>query len=46
MNDDFIVPVYVVIDTVMQALDHQTHRLAHILGHAPAVPRDDPGLRS
>ena len=30
MNDDFIVPVYVVIDTVMQALDHRSHRLAHI----------------
>ena len=30
MNDDFIVPVYVVIDTVMQALDRQTHRLARI----------------
>ena len=30
MNDDFIVTAYVVIDTVMQALGHQTHRLAHI----------------
>ena len=30
MNDDFIVPVYVVIDTVLQALEHQTHCLAHI----------------
>ncbi len=30
MNDDFIVPVYVVIDTVMQALDHRSHRLAQI----------------
>ncbi len=30
MNDDFIVPVYVVIDSVMQALDHRTHCLAHI----------------
>ena len=30
MNDDFIVPGYVVIDTVMQALDHHSHRLAHI----------------
>ena len=30
MNDDCIVTAYVVIDTVMQALDHQTHCLAHI----------------
>src|SRR5918998_1655253 len=30
MNDDFIVPVYVVIDTVMRASDHRSHRLAHI----------------
>src|SRR5215213_699377 len=30
MNDDFIVPVYVVIDEVMQALGHHTHCLAHI----------------
>src|SRR5215211_5018849 len=29
MNDDFIVSVYVVIDTVLQALDHRSHRLAH-----------------
>ena len=30
MNDDFIVTVYVVIDTVMRASDHRSHRLAHI----------------
>ncbi len=30
MNDDLIVTAYVVIDTVLQALDHQTHGLAHI----------------
>ena len=30
MNDDFIVPVYVVLDTVMQALDQHTHCRAHI----------------
>ena len=29
MNDDFIVTAYVVIDTVLQALGHQTHCLAH-----------------
>jgi hypothetical protein len=30
MTDDVIVPVSVVIDTVLQALEHQTHRLAHL----------------
>ena len=30
MNDDFIVPVYVVSDTVMQALGHRSHRLARV----------------
>jgi hypothetical protein len=30
MNDDFIVTVYVVIDEVMQALDHHSHGLAHV----------------
>ncbi len=30
MNDDLIVTIYVVIDEVMQALAHRSHRLAHI----------------
>ncbi len=30
MNDDFIVPVYVVIDETMRALAHRSHPLAQI----------------
>ena len=30
MNDDFIVPVYVVIDETMRALDHRGHSSAQI----------------
>lgn len=30
MNDDFIVPVYVVIDETLRALDHRSHPLAQI----------------
>jgi len=28
MNDDFIVPVYVVIDETMRVLEHRSHPLA------------------